>query len=314
MKRRDFLRRLGLGLAGAWALGRVSRPWPTLAATAPSRGLRLAFLSDAHLQDGDERRPEARALARAVAELRRLDSGPDMVLFAGDLAHNGDPRALALGREILTDLPAPCLMIMGEGDGLPDGAGAWRRLFGEPWFSFDLRGTENEERKTVLQILGLHTAWCPGPGGPLFRVGESGRRRLAQELARCDPEIPLLLLSHAPLEPIFRPWQQWTMDGPEVLGLLAPFRQVLCVHGHVHNTVASCRLPVLSEGKGRGDFAFSENRLFSSSLPATAWPKPQAVQGTPAQLAPGLGPAGCGWLLLTTGRAGLQFQPQIWQG
>ena len=34
------------------------------------------------------------------------------------------------------------------------------------------------------------------------------------------------------------------------------------------------------------------------SLPATAWPWPQALQGTPARLGPGLGPAGCGWLLL----------------
>jgi hypothetical protein len=318
MKRRDFLRRLGLGLAGAWTLGRVS--WPVGAPAADPQGpeLRLAFLSDAHLKDGEERRPEAQALARAVAELRLLKPAPRLVLFAGDLAHNGDPRALALGHEILSDLPAPHLMLMGEGDGLPDAA-AWRRLSGEPWFSHLLQKTENGKQKTVGQVLGLHTAWCPG-GGPAFRVGDAGRRWLARELARLDPEAPLIILSHAPLDPVFRPWQQWTVDGQQLMPLLARFRQVFCLHGHTHNIVASSQLPVASNSNDFGEIFLTEdrkheteNRLLSISLPATAWPGPQALQGTPAHLGPGLGPAGCGWLLLAAGSTSLQFQPQIWQ-
>ncbi|MFI5330932.1 MAG: twin-arginine translocation signal domain-containing protein, partial [Desulfobaccales bacterium] len=93
MNRRDFVRFLGLGLAGACAGGQVH--WPREAdAAAP---LRLACLADAHLKDGDERRPEAQSLARAVAELRSLNPAPPLVLFAGDLAHHGNPAALALG-------------------------------------------------------------------------------------------------------------------------------------------------------------------------------------------------------------------------
>jgi len=341
MKRRDFLRRLGLGLAGAWTLGRVSWPVGALAADPEAPELRLAFLADAHLQDGDERRPEAQALARAVAELRRLKPAPRLVLFAGDLAHNGDPRALALGHEILSDLPAPLLMVIGEGDGLPDGAAAWRRLFGDPWFSFALPKTENRKPKTV--ILGLHTAWCPGPGGPVFRVGDAGRRWLTRELARLDPEAPLIILSHAPLDPVYRPWQQWTVDGPEVAAMFAPFRRVLCLHGHTHNAVASGQWSVSREQRAVSSKAgarnalvcgqlsvasnfndwesgfFTENRKQETgnrlhiSLPATAWPGPQALMGTPARLGPGLGPAGCGWGLLTINSTSLWFQPQIWQ-
>ena len=319
MKRRDFLRRLGLGLAGAWAMGQVSWPLPVLAADPPGPQLRLAFLADAHLPDGDERRPEARALARAVTELRALAAAPDLVLFAGDLAQHGDPAALALGKEILADLPAPLLMVMGEGDGLPDGAAAWRRLFGDPWFSQVLQKTATGERKTVLQILGLHTAWCPGPGGLLFRVGESGRDWLARELGRLDPEVPLIILSHPPLDPVYRPWSQWTVDGPEVLAQLSRFRRVLCLHGHTHNAVTSCQLPVAGKVNGLGEFSFTANakrqtpKWLHLSLPATAWPGPLAVQGTPARLGPGLGPNGCGWVLLVAGAASLQFQPQIWQ-
>jgi len=282
--------------------------------------MRLAFLADAHLKDADQGRPEALALARAVAELRALKPGPDLVLFAGDLAHRGHPGALALGKEILAGLPGPLLMLMGEGDGLPDGAAPWRRLFGEPRFSQALRKAGNGNQQTALQIVGLHTAWCPGPGGPFFRVGEPGRHRLARQLAEMDHEAPLILLSHAPLDLIYRPWQQWTADCREVAALLAGFRQVLCLHGHTHNAGARGQGPGISEVYDRDGIFLTENgkwktenRLLHLSLPATAWPGPQALQGTPASSVPGLGPAGCGWLLLAAGSASLRFQLNIWQ-
>ncbi|HZE21935.1 MAG TPA: hypothetical protein VE082_07780, partial [Desulfobaccales bacterium] len=86
MNRREFIKQLGLGLAAGWAAGRLS--WPR-AALASEPGLRLALLADSHLKSGQEMRPEARALARAVAEINALSSPPDLVLMAGDLAHKG---------------------------------------------------------------------------------------------------------------------------------------------------------------------------------------------------------------------------------
>src|SRR4030042_1554648 len=105
MERREFVRLMGWGLAAGWAGARLALP------------------------------PAARARARGVAEIRGLSPAPDLVLFAGDLADRANPQALALGREILSDLPAPLFLVMGEGDGLPDESGPWRRLFGEPRFS-----------------------------------------------------------------------------------------------------------------------------------------------------------------------------------
>ncbi len=349
MERREFLRRLGLGLGAGWALGRLSWPLPILAG-AGNPEPRLALLADAHLKDGDPYRPEARALVRAVAEIGALSPKPEVILFAGDLAHNGDPKALALGQEILAALPSPPLMVMGEGDGLPEAAAPWRRLFGETWFSYALPPspqpsppageragvrtfsgetlnsnlfpkTENRKPKTV-QIIGLHTAWCPGPGGPGFQVGEAQRRWLAGELARLDPATPLIILSHAPLTEIFRPWQQWTRDGEALLPLLARFPKVLCLHGHVHGA------GVRGQGSGVSSFIEllgrdaqiktanrkpkTENRPFHQGLPATAWPLPQPWLGTPAALRPGLGPAGCGWGIVSISPTSLQFQPHLW--
>ena len=226
-----------------------SWPW-TARAAGPE--LRLALLADAHLKDGNDRRPEALALARAVAEIRELSPRPDLVLFAGDLAHRGRPDALDLGREILADLPGPCWAVRGEGDHGPGGNSAWVRRWGEPWFSRAFRG---------FQLIGLDTALTPGADGPVFEIGAAQRQWLARELARLAPATPLIILSHAPLARLFHPWQQWTGDAPEVVRQLGQFSQVLCLHGHVHGAgagsakliKASYENPSLPLGEGCGD-------------------------------------------------------------
>jgi predicted phosphodiesterase len=313
MKRREFLKEATLGLAAGWAVARLSRPLEVLAGPPE---MRLALLADAHLKSGAGHSPEARALARAVAEIRALRPPPDLVLFAGDLADSGDPRALALGREILADLPAPLLMVPGEGDG-PGGqglrgapVGSWGRRFGEPRFSQACRG---------VHLLGLETALRRTPAGPVFAVGGEQRRWLARELSRLNPQTPLIVLSHAPLGRLFHPWQQWTGDAARVMGLLAGFQSVTCLHGHTHRPIGQG--PGSSGEINLGYVLLTENRkpktenhLFHQALPATAWPLPPAAQGTPGELRPGLGPRECGWGLLTLRQDHLcQFLPHLWQ-
>ncbi len=335
MDRRKFLHRLGWSLAAAWTASRWGWPAPAQAATET---LRLALLADSHLPDGNDRGPEARALARAVAEMRKLTPPPDLVLFAGDLAHAGNTNALALGKEILSDLPAPLAAVRGEGDVSGSGP-TWRRLFGAPRFSRvfsahpqrpgspnpmdplnlnanPLRKTKNEKRKTILQILGLDTSPAPSPQGPIFQVGREQRQWLSRELARLDPGMPLVILSHAPLVEIFRPWRQWTQDGPEVMRLLSGFSRVYFFHGHVHQEAVSSQLSAFSYGKIDWNKTFlTENRKPKTEnlpLPATAWPLPSPLQGTPAAARPGLGPRGCGWGLATLEDASLTYQPKVW--
>jgi Icc protein len=296
MERREFLRSLGSGLAAGWAVSRRGWPGAVPAAAPPPR---LALLADAHLKDGAERRPEARALARAVAEISSLNPLPDLVLFAGDLAHDGNAKALALGRDILSHLPAPLLPLMGEEDAAAAGAAAWLRLFGEPRFSRGYSG---------VHLLGLNTSLCTSRRGPVFEVGREQRRWLAGELARLDRDTALIVISHAPLGEIFRPWQQWTRDGQEVMRLWSGFSRVFCFHGHVHNGAGGCQLSAFPRKK--------ENRKPETAthpLLATSWPLPSPLQGTPAAARPGLGPQGCGWVWVSLGNDSLQYQPQVWQ-
>ncbi|MBM4273707.1 MAG: hypothetical protein FJ134_04475 [Deltaproteobacteria bacterium] len=305
MERREFLRRLGVALAAGWAWGRAA--WP-VSALAEAPEIRLAFLADSHLKNGDARQPEARALARAVGEIRNLQPRPDLVLFAGDLAHNGNPPALALGREIISDLPAPVLMVRGEGDGSPESS-HWPRLFGNSWFLRTHKG---------VNFLGLYTHPCRSPHGPAFALGENQIAWLGRELARLDPAAPLIVVSHAPLTPIFHPWGQWTRDGERLAPLLVRFRHAVYLHGHIHQTGVRFQVSGFRfRGEGIGSLnLLTENRKQktenSISLPATAWPLPSPLQGTPKALSPGLGPQGCGWAMISLHSQSWQFQPQVW--
>jgi Icc protein len=362
MDRRDFIRQMGLGLVAGWAFGRLSWPWQAQAYTPQ---LRLALLADAHLKSGADHCPEAQALARAVAEINALTPPPDLVLFAGDLAHKGRPDALDLGREILTDLASPLWTVRGEGDLGRGGTAPWVRRFGPPRFSRTYQG---------VHFLGLDTAWRDTPHGPAFEMGPAQRQWLATELAALDSATPLVIVSHPPLARLYLPWQQWTKDTPEIAPLLARFRQVLCLHGHTHAAelahVGVAPVAVRSQGaelQGKlppipamakaaiivsqlstqgecsesppltkedlGGFVgtlINDNKFQSFewdaenrqpkignplhiSLPATAWPHPQAIQGTPAIVRPGLAPHGCGWTLLTLSHLNVRVQPHLWQ-
>jgi hypothetical protein len=312
MNRRDFIRQLGLGLAAGWVCGQVSWPFPARAADPQ---VRLALVADSHLRSGAGRLPEAQALARAVAEINALKPAPDLVLCAGDLAHKGRPDALDLGREILSDLVVPLWAVPGEGDYGRGGAAPWIRRFGSPRFSRSWRG---------VHFLGLATTWHHTPHGPAFTLGMEQLAWLARELAGLEAATPLVIISHAPLARLFHPWQHWTADAPAMAPLLARFRQVLCLHGHVHGAGAGKarvgdQLAIAPYGNGLRQVFRTANRKLQTanrlllSLPATAWPLPAALQGTPAFVRPGVGPHGCGWTLVTLNGNEATFHPYLWQ-
>jgi Icc protein len=289
MHRREFLKKVAAGMAAGWVYQGWPGSFPLARAAAQPLNLGIACLADAHLPDGNPSRPEALSLARAVAEIRKLSPSPHLVFFAGDLAHDGNPQALALGEEILSDLPMPLLAVRGEGDGSWERGGAGWEFFDNGRFFYTCEG---------VNLLGLDTVWQDNPSGPGFVLGQPQRRWLAAALARMEPDAPLLVLSHAPLAPIYRPWGQWTVDSGPLLDHLARFENVLFLHGHVHHGGG-----VLSQGQA--------TQLVS--LPATSWPLPSPLAGTPRKLRPGLGPRGCGWALLSQGGEQSQFRQVLWR-
>ena len=307
MRRREFLKTLAKGMAAGWAFQRWPGAFPLSGEGAATPSLGIACLADPHLMDGNGQRPEAQAFARAVAEIRNLSPAPQLVFFAGDLAHDGNAYALALGEEILSELTMPVLALRGEGDGSPmQGEAGWR-FFQEGRFSYTYAG---------VNLLGLDTVWQDGSHGPGFALGEAQLHWLSQVLPRLDPASPLVVLSHAPLTPIYRPWGQWTRDSGPVLDRLAGFKNVLFVHGHVHHgdllAEKNLNVPNLDNWLSR-KLKTANRKPYQLALPATSWPLPSALTGTPRELRPGVGPRGCGWALLHQNGPTPQFRQVLWQ-
>ena len=338
MYRREFLKVLASGMVASWAFGRWPGALPVSGEAAANPDLLIACLADAHLRDGSNQGPEARSLARAVAEIKALNPAPNLVFFAGDLAHDGDPGALALGEEILSELTMPVLAVRGEGDGRAGRGGIGQRFFQDGRFFYTCKG---------VNVLGLDTVWQDEPQGPGFVLGEPQQRWLAEILSRLDPAAPLVIISHAPLASIYHPWGQWTWDSAPLLTRLSGFQNVLSVHGHVHHPIYSSASgkpvpgktppPLVGGGwgegisprsgqslthftpspalphQGGGEENFARSGWQHIGLPATSWPLPSPLTGTPGKLRPGLAPRGCGWALLQPGGRQSQFRQVLWQ-
>ena len=77
----------------------------------------IAQISDSHL---DPEAPNAvarlHALERCVADINRLDPGPDAVIHTGDITHNGTPEKYDTALRVLGQLRAPLHVAAGNRD------------------------------------------------------------------------------------------------------------------------------------------------------------------------------------------------------
>jgi len=267
--RRDFLK--GAGALAAGACLPISLVELAFADTA--QNFTIAYISDAHIQhiSGDKFvRNWDRGLIRAVAETNLLTPAPDFIFFGGDLAQLGSKEELDHGAEILSALKYPVRYVMGEHDYYLDLGEYWEKLFGPQYYSFDHKGvhfvvlnsilTYNQwtyERWPTPQQRMIEMAGLDNPNGSPFMVGEKQRQWLQKDLEKVDKKTPVVVLSHSPLQKIYKGWNFWTEDAEQVQEMLKPFSKATVLYGHVHqiqyNQVGSI--------------------TFNSAM-ATAWPWP----------------------------------------
>jgi hypothetical protein len=103
----------------------------------------------------------------------------------------------------------------------------------------------------------LEMAGLDNPNGSPFMVGEKQRAWLAKDLKKVKKSTPIVVLSHSPLQKIYKGWNFWTEDAEQVQQLLQPFEKVTVLYGHVHQI----------QYNKIGNIAFT-------SAMATAWPWP----------------------------------------
>jgi 3',5'-cyclic AMP phosphodiesterase CpdA len=236
----------------------------------------FAYVSDTHLYAPRLNSQFARAAAKAVEDVNRLDPQPDFVLFGGDLAQLGQAEELEIGQEILKDVKAPLKMMVGEHDWYLDMGAKWRQMFGQPTYSFDHKGVHF----VVLMSVVEKDFWTPKGLTPMermltvagldnsnqsaFEVGAEQRAWLAKDLEKVDKKTPLVVFSHSPLYKLYRGWNFWTDDAEEVQAILQPFETVTVIHGHTHQLLTN-RI----------------GNIYFHGVLSTAWPWPYAPEGLP---------------------------------
>ncbi|MCF7984444.1 MAG: metallophosphoesterase [Thiohalocapsa sp.] len=268
LSRRNFLKGSGLLAAG----GVLPMSLIELAFADPRQNFNFAYISDSHIQHikGKEFvRNWDRGLMRAVAETNLLDPKPDFVLYGGDIAQLGTKPEIDHGLELLSALRYPVRYALGEHDYYLDLGEYWESQLGPQYYSFDHKGVHFVVLNSILTYDEWTNKWptpeqrmavmagLDNPNGSPFMVGEAQRAWMADDLAKVAKTTPVVVLSHSPLQKIFRNWNFWTEDAEQVQALLAPFDKVTVLYGHVHQI----------------QYNQIGNISFNSAM-ATAWPWP----------------------------------------
>lgn len=233
----------------------------------------FAYISDSHIQHikGKEFvRNWDMGLKRAVAEVNLLSPKPDFVIFGGDLGQLGKREELDHGAELLSACKYKMHYVMGEHDYYLDLGQYWEKLFGPQWYSFDHKGVHF----MVLNSILTYDEWTfkrwptavqrmnemaglDNPNGSPFMVGDKQREWMKKDLEKVSKDTPIVVLSHSPLQKIFKNWNFWTEDAEQVQAILKPYKKVNVLYGHVHQI----------QYNQIGNIAFN-------SVMATAWPWP----------------------------------------
>ncbi len=231
--RRDFLSLLGVGgvvfasgLAGCGGSA-AAAPTPVGPAMARRKDFFFLQLSDTHWGYQGPANPTADVtLERAVATINSVDVQPDFIVFTGDLTHTTDDggqrrERMKRFREIISKLKVTDVRFLaGEHDAAPDRGEAYRQIFGEPTYAFDHKG---------VHFVALDNASMPGGA-----IGDAQLGWLQADLARVPAEVPLVVLAHRPLFPLFPDWEWATKDGQRAIDILATREYVTVFYGHIH--------------------------------------------------------------------------------
>lgn len=269
--RRDFLRLAGFG--GAVFASGLAGCAGMAGKTAP-QDFYFVQLSDSHWGfNGPTVNPDATGtLPKAVAEVNALPIQPDFIVFTGDLTHTTDDanerrRRLAEFKQIVDALKVGEVHFMpGEHDAALDHGAAWMEFFGRTHYSFDHKG--------------VHFVVIDNVSDPAARIGAAQLAWLKDDLARHDPDAPIVVFTHRPLFDLYPQWDWATRDGAAAMQMLMPHRNVTVFYGHIHQ----------ENHHMTGHIAHHSAKSLIFPLPAPgSMPKRLPVRWDPAQPYRGLG-------------------------
>jgi len=197
-------------------------------ASTDSGMIRFLQLSDTHWGFNNPKiNPDyAGTLKKAIAQVNALQGTPDFLIFSGDETHTTDDPAVRRQRmqefkNIIAALNVGDIKFLpGEHDAALDNAQAYRELFGEPYYTFDLKG--------------VHFIALDNVSDGNSSLGAQQLAWLQGVLSGFDKGSQIILFAHRPLLDVYPQWDWRTRDGAKALALLSPFKNVTLFYGHIH--------------------------------------------------------------------------------
>ncbi|WP_077036656.1 metallophosphoesterase [Pelomonas sp. KK5] len=270
MQRRDFLQLAALG-GGAVSIAGLAGC--AHRAEAKQDEFYFVQLSDIHWGFSGAPNPDARGtLPKAVAAVNALPEPPDFIVFTGDLTHTTDNpderrRRMLEFKQQIAPLKTQTLRFMpGEHDAALDRGAIFKELFGPTYYRFDHKG---------VHFMALDNVSDRGTS-----LGAEQLDWMKAELAKLDPQAPLVVFAHRPLFPLVPRWDWHTRDGAEALALLEPHQHVTVFYGHIHQEH--------HQQTGRIAHHSARSLMFPLPAPGTA-EKPAPLPWDPAAPYRGLG-------------------------
>ncbi|MDT8452787.1 MAG: serine/threonine protein phosphatase [Gammaproteobacteria bacterium] len=245
--RREFLKKgSALIAAGSLPLSLVEVAF----GKTQAESFTFAYISDSHIthiKGNNFVRNWDRGLTRAIAEANLLTPRPDFIFYGGDIAQLGTPEEIDHGLDLLGALRGDVHHVMGEHDYYLDLGEHWRKRIGPDHYSFDHKGVHFVVLNSILTHDDwIHKKWdspmhrmkamarLDNPDGSPFLVGDPQREWLRKDLEKVSKNTPLVVVSHSPLQKIYKGWNFWTDDAEQIQAMLKPFDKVTVLYGHVH--------------------------------------------------------------------------------
>jgi 3',5'-cyclic AMP phosphodiesterase CpdA len=236
--RRDLLRMAGgavwVGLAsacgaGAQRTGAGTTPGAGAKPAADATGFLMFQITDTHwgYKGPANPKPEA-AFERAVTEIARWPTRPELVVHTGDVTHRttdaGERKArLEAAKVLLAKLGTELLVIPGEHDADADRGAAFQAVFGVTHQARELRG--------------VHLIALDNVSDPKGAIGDEQLAWLEAEVGKVPQDKPLLVFTHRPLFALAQPWDWFTQDGDKALAILDRHPGTAVFYGHIHQAL-----------------------------------------------------------------------------
>ena len=234
--RRDLLRLTGgalwVGLASACGAGAKRAEAPAGGGAGPAAGASgfLMFqITDTHWGYKGPANPDpAAAFERAVAEIAKWPTRPELVVHTGDVTHRttdaGERKArLEAGKAMLAKLGTELLVIPGEHDADADHGAAFQAVFGQTHQARELHG---------VYLIALDNVSDPKGG-----LGDEQLAWFEKEVGKVPADKPLLVFAHRPLFSLSQPWDWFTQDGDKALAILEKHPKSTVFYGHIHQAL-----------------------------------------------------------------------------